>query len=58
MLKFLATTENTKKNKIRRFELQSRQSSQKIAVGNCYSQFLIHLSNKSRAVLFLAEDGK
>ena len=29
MLKFLATTENIKKNKIRRFELQSRESSPK-----------------------------
>ena len=30
----------------------------KIAAGNCYLQFPIHNSNKSRAVLFLAEDGK
>ena len=28
MLKFLATTENIRKNNIRRFELQSRESSQ------------------------------
>ena len=57
MLKILATTEK-QKNKIKRTRLQSRESSQKIAAGNCYSQFLIYHSNESRAVLFLAEDGK
>ena len=56
MLKFLATNEKICKNS--RTELRSRESSQKIAAGNCYSQFLIHISNESRAVLFLAEDGK
>ena len=44
-------------NKFRRTELQSRVSSQKLAAGNCYAQFLKHNSNKSSTVLFLAEDG-
>ena len=42
MLKFLATNEKIYKNS--RTELRSRESSQKIAAGNCYSQFLIHIS--------------
>ena len=57
MLKFLATTENTRI--IRSEELNTdRGKVSKRAAGNCYSQFLTHNSNKSRAVSFLAKDGK
>ena len=57
MLEFLATTENIRK-------LRSEDSNDnrgkvvKIAAGNCYSQFRIHNSNASRAVLFVTVDRK
>ena len=57
ILKFLAKTENSRK-------IISEDSNSncgklvKVAAGNCYSQFPIHNSNESRAVLFLAEDRK
>ena len=54
MLKFLAKTENTRK--IRSEESNNNRGKVvKIAAGNCYSQFPIHNSNESRAVLSLAE---
>ena len=57
MLKFLATTENIRK--IRSEDSNyNRRKVLKIAPGNCYSQFPIHNSNESRAVLFEAGDRK
>ena len=44
-----------RENKIRRTELQSRESSQKLAAGSCYLQFPDIKLNESRAVLFLGE---
>ena len=50
MLKFLATTENIKKIR----SVESNYNRGKV-VKNCYSQFLIHNSNESRAVLIETE---
>ena len=57
MLSFLATTKIIRK--IRSEDLNyNRGKVVKKAAGNCYSQFPIHNSNKSRAVLFVAGDRK
>ena len=57
MLKFLEKTENIRKI-ISEDSNNNRGKLVKVAAGNCYSQFPIHNSNESSAVLFLAEDRK
>ena len=54
MLKFIATFENIRKIGSEKSNY-NRGKVVKIAAGNCYSQFPIHISNESRAVLFLTE---
>ena len=57
MLKFLATTEKTRKIGSEDSNY-SREKKSKEAAGNCYSQFPIQNSYGSRAVVSLAEIGK
>ena len=57
MFKFLSTTENIRKIRSENSNY-NRGRVVKIAAGNCYSQFPIHNSNESRAVLFVAGDRK
>ena len=54
MLKFLATTENIRKIRLEEPNYNCGKVV-KIAAGNCSSQFPIHNSSESRAVLFLTE---